>query len=89
MSQNSETTTSDAQISETKNIFAQLLSCKCGGFHKFSVTKTRKFKISFFCGNRRYTNNIKEIFNNNKFCVKCNQCQNIISVKKDYFQTDK
>ena len=88
MSQNSEITTSDAQILKRKNIFDQLLSCKCGNFHKFSVIYTKKFKIIFFCGNKRHTNKIEEIYNNNKFCFKCNQCQNIISVNTDYLNTE-
>ena len=88
MSKNSEITTSDFQISKTKNIFNQLLSCKCGNFHKFSIIYQRKFKIIFFCENKRHINKIEEIYNNNKFCFKCNQCQNIISVNKDYFQAE-
>ena len=88
MSKNIEITKSDFQISKTKYIFNQLLSCKCGNFHKFSIIYQRKFKIIFFCENKRHINKIEEIYNNNKFCFKCNQCQNIISVNKDYFQAE-
>ena len=88
MSQNSEITTNDIKCSldDENDNFQQLISCKCGNFHVFSIEYIKGFKLAFFCNNKFNSINLIDAYNNKDYCIKCKECENPININKDYFK---
>ena len=88
MSQSSEITTNDINISRLNKTFNQCYACKCGKFHQFYIEYMKQFNVVFICKSKIYSIKMKDIYNHKDYSIKCAKCQNIITFNKGYFKND-